>query len=302
MNHKIGLVLEGGGMRGAYTAGVLTAFIDKEIFIPYVIGVSAGANNGANFMSRQRNRGRRVFVDHVGHKKYLGLGNLIREGSYFGMDFLFNELPNELEPFDYKTFYNSKAVFKVCATNAETAEPVYFSHKDYDSRFFMEKILRASSSLPIISRPVTIDGHKYFDGGIVDPIPIKKSLQDGNSHNIIVLTRNYGYRKEPEDMGIILKRVFAVRYPKLMSAIEKRHEVYNSSLDEIERLEKKGYAYVLRPKKKLMVDRLEKDISKIADLYDQGYNEAMDRIDELKQWLYNTRQFKRGDNSGRNIY
>lgn len=286
LGDNIGLVLEGGGMRGAYTAGVLTAFIDADICFPYVIGVSAGANNGANFVSRQRDRGKKVFVDHVGHKKYSGFKNLIREGSYFGMDFLFEELPNEVEPFDYKAFYSSDTDFRVVVTNAQTAEPVYFRHRDYDPHFFMNKILRASSSLPGISKPVEIDGNRYFDGGIANPIPIGQSIRDGNDYNVIVLTQNYGYRKELETGGRIFKRFFGMRYPKIIEAMEKRHEVYNRTLDEIEELERKGLAYVFRPIEKLNVDRLERDIDKLDDLYNQGYNEAMDKLDELKSWLY----------------
>lgn len=285
MVDSVGLVLEGGGMRGAYTAGILAAFIGKDIYFPYVIGVSAGASNGANFISRQEGRGKKLFVDYVGDKRYLGLKNFLKEGSYFGMNFLFDELPNKVEPFDFKAFKSSEVNFKVVTTNALTGEPTYFKHRDYDPNFFVSKILRASSSLPGLSKCVEIDGNKYFDGGIVDPIPISQSIEDGFRHNVIVLTQTLGYRKELETGGRIFEMLFGRKYPKIISAMEKRHEIYNETLDKIERLERAGDAYVFRPGEKFNVDRLNRDIDKLDNLYRQGYDEAIARIDELKSWL-----------------
>lgn len=284
MLQNIGLILEGGGMRGAYTAGVLDAFFDNGIKFSYIIGVSAGANNGANFVAEQRGRSKKVFVDHVRDERYMGLKNLIREGSYFGMDFLFDLLPNKLEPFDYETFYNSPVCFKVCVTDCESGQPVYIEHKDYNPRFFMEKVLRASSSLPFISQPVEIGGRKYLDGGMTDSIPINKAIEDGNPYNVIVLTRNKGYRKEPSRFNFLTK-IFLRKFPELIKRINNRYLRYNKCLDYIEQLERAGRVFIFRPVKKIVVERLERDIEKLRQLYEQGYDETIKRLNDFKDWL-----------------
>ncbi len=287
-NNKIGLVLEGGGMRGAYTSGVLDAFMDENIKFPYVIGVSAGANNGANFVAEQRERNKKVFVDYVGHKNYSGFKHLIRDNSYFNMEFLFNTLPNELVPFDYETFLNSPTIFKVCVTDCETGHPVYFekSQSNGDGKAFMSKVLRASSSLPIISPPVEIKDKLYFDGGITDSIPLDKSIEDGNKFNVVILTRNEGYRKEEQTLGLYSKHILK-KYPKILHAIEIRHIKYNITLEKVKNLEKEGFVYVFRPIGEIVVDRLEKNIDKLNSLYEQGYREAMDQMVDFKRWLEN---------------
>src|SRR5690554_453186 len=280
MDKRIGLVLEGGGMRGAYTSGVLSAFMDKGIKFSYVIGVSAGANNGANFVAEQRERNKKVFVDYVSHKDYSGFRHLINEKSYFNMKFLFDTLPNELVPFDYDTFFNSPTIFKVCVTDVETGHPKYFEKsQSKDNKEFMNKVLRASSSLPIISPPVEINGKLYFDGGITDSIPIEKSIEDGNQYNVVVLTRNNGYLKEKQKLGVYSKH-YLRKYPTILQAIKKRHIKYNITLEKIANLEREGYIFVFRPIAPLMVDRLEKDSLKLNDLYNQGYKETLERMEE----------------------
>lgn len=283
-NKKIGLVLEGGGMRGAYTSGVLAAFMDENIKFPYVIGVSAGANNGANFVAEQRERNKKVFVDYANHEDFAGFKHWIAEKSYFNMDFLFDKLPNELVPFDYNTFYNSPTRFKVCVTDCETGQPVYFEKSQFKNIEFMSKVLRASSSLPIISKPVGILGKLYFDGGISDSIPIEKSLEDGNCYNVVVLTRNEGYRKEKQILGLFTKHSLK-KYPKIINAIESRHIKYNITLEKIKVLEEEGFAYVFRPIEPIDVDRLEKDKDKLNKLYEQGYSETMEQMEDFKKWL-----------------
>ena len=279
-----GLVLEGGGMRGAYTSGVLAAIMDESITFPYVIGVSAGASNGASFVAEQRERNKKVFIDYVKDKDYSGFKHWIKDKSYFNMDFLYNKLPNELVPFDYDTFNNSSTIFKACTTCCSTGKPVYFEKSDYDPKYYMEVILRASSSLPIISKPVEIEGELYFDGGITDSIPINKSIQDGNEYNAIILTRNKEYRKEKQKLGVV-KRILSRKYPKVLEAIETRHIRYNETLSLIDRLEDEGKVFVFRPINKLEVDRLERDTHKLEHLYEQGYNEANDKMDSFKKWL-----------------
>lgn len=284
-NHNIGLVIEGGGMRGVYTAGVLDAFMDENIKYPYVIGVSAGANNGCSFVSKQRERSKRINLDWSKDKRFLGLTNLLKEGSYFGMDFLFDTLPNELETFDYETFYNSKVVFKVGVTQCETGRSVYFKPEDFPPNYFVNKVLRASSSIPIISKTVEINGQKYLDGGISDPIPIEKSIEDGNAYNVIILTRNEDYTKHIKKLDYLLTNIFLCRYPKLVDTIKRRAENYNNCLKKIDSLKKNGSVYVFRPKKQLVVNSLDKDSLKLKALYDQGYNETINQMNEFKEWI-----------------
>lgn len=284
ISKNIGLVLEGGGMRGSYTSGVLAALMDKNIKFPYVIGVSAGASNGANFVAEQRERNRKVFVDHVEDEEYSGFKHLIKNKSYFNMDFLYGDLPNNVVPFDYDTFEKSKTIFKACVTHCKTGKPVYFEKSDFDPKHYMEVVLRASSSLPIISQPVEINGELYYDGGVVDSIPIEKSIEDGNPYNVIVLTRNKEYRKSEQKSGLITKGKLK-KYPKIKEALKIRHVSYNILLDVIDKLEEDGKVFIFRPEKGLEVDRLEKDISKLEDLYEQGYKEANLQMDNFKNWL-----------------
>lgn len=285
-NSKIGLILEGGGMRGAYTSGVLDAFMDENIKFPYVIGVSAGANNGVNFVAEHRDRGKKVFVDYVGHKDYSGVKHWIMGKGYFNMDFLFDTLPNQLIPFDYEKFFNSSTIFKVCVTDCETGEPIYFEkfQIEDDGKYFINKILRASSSLPIMSKPVEINKRLYFDGGITDSIPLDKSIKDGNKYNVVVLTRNKGYSKKEQKLGAYSKFYFK-KYPKISDAIKIRHIKYNATLKKIKILEEEGFIYVFRPIAPLKVNRLEKDMNKLNILYEQGYKETISQMEEFKKWL-----------------
>lgn len=286
MDKNIGLILEGGGMRGAYTSGVLAAFMDESIKFPYVIGVSAGASNGANYVSEQRERNKKVFIDHVKDKEYSGFKHWIKEKSYFNMDFLYDKLPNKIVPFDYETFEKSEVVFKTCVTHCKTGKPVYFEKNDFDAKYYGEVILRASSSLPIISQPVEINGELYYDGGITDSIPIEKSIEDKNEYNVVILTRNKGYRKNAQKLGLITKRRLK-KYPQLFQAINTRHIRYNKVLDKIDRLESENKVFIFRPIKEIKVDRLERNTSKLNDLYEQGYKETIRQMDSFKEWINN---------------
>lgn len=280
----IGLVLEGGGMRGAYTAGVLDALLEKDIEFPYVIGVSAGANNGANFVARQQKRGKRLFVDYIDDDRYMGVKNLIKEKSYFGMDFLFDVLPNEIDPFDYSQFDQSNTNFKVVLTDCENGQPTYVDYDNYDPYYFVDKILRASCSLPLISPPVEIQDKHYLDGGIADPIPIKKSIADGNPYNVVILTRDLNYRKTPIQFKSLIK-LFLKKYPKLVNVLEKRYKIYNRTLNYIETLEDHDEVFVIRPQTTLAVDRFEKDRKKLEALYHQGYSEMKEEFINLRTWV-----------------
>ena len=271
-------------MRAAYTGGVLDAFMDAGIDFRYVIGVSAGANAGSDYVAGQRERNHKVFVERVADPRYAGFKNLLRERSWFGMRFLFETLPDELAPFIYDDFQDSLRTLVVGVTDCATGEPAYFQQHGEDARWFVRTVLRASSSLPVLSPPVDIRGRRYSDGGVSDPIPVDRSIADGHERNVVVLTQNAGYRKEPQSLGAVTSLALA-RHPGLRHALAVRHEKYNASLDRLAALEEAGRAFVFRPMKPLIVGRLERDVQRLDALYRQGYGETADRIPGLRDWL-----------------
>jgi predicted patatin/cPLA2 family phospholipase len=276
-----GLVLEGGGMRGVYTAGVLEFFMEQDLYLPYIIGVSAGACNAASYLSRQKGRNKIVNIDYVTHPEYLSYRNLIRKKQLFGMDFIFEEIPNRHVPFDFDTFHQSKEKFVIGTTDCYTGEAVYFEkseHKDH-----VLGLLRASSSLPFMAPIVEYQERSLLDGGISDPIPVRQSEREGNKKNIVVLTRNEGYRKSSSKFNWMTRRVYP-KYKGLLSAIEKRHQVYNETIDYIEERNMENI-FVIRPSKPLEVGRVEKNPVKLTNLYQQGYVDAKQIFNELQTWL-----------------
>ncbi|GIQ69727.1 patatin family protein [Xylanibacillus composti] len=279
--NRTGLVLEGGGMRGVYTAGVLEYFLEQEFHIPHVTGVSAGASIGASYVSRQRGRNEKITIGYIDDPRYIGIGNWFRERSLFGMDFVFGELPNVLVPLDYKTFHSPDQQFWIGTTDCRTGQARFFHKNESDD---VLRVVRASSSLPIISPIVEIDRVPYLDGGISEPIPVAKSEQDGNERHIIVLTREAGYRKTPSRMSWLNKRLFR-QYPRLVETMERRHKHYNDTLDRISAMEKDGTAFVFRPEYARKVGRMEKDKRKLTALYQEGYEAAKRRFAELNAWL-----------------
>jgi predicted patatin/cPLA2 family phospholipase len=280
----VGLVLEGGGMRATYTAGVLDAFLDEGIALPYVIGVSAGANAGADYVAGQRERNYRVFVEFATDRRYAGYVNLLRERSWFGMRFIFEMLPDELAPFDYEALRDAAQTLVVAATDCATGRPRYFCQHDYDARWFVHAVHRASCSIPVLSPPVEIEGRRYLDGGVSDPIPIERSISDGNSRNVVVLTRNEDYRMSSQSMGL-WSRLALARYPAIRRAALERGAKYDACLDRLASLQRSGEAFVLRPIRPIVVGRLERDPVKLDALYRQGYDETLECLPALRAWL-----------------
>lgn len=275
------LILEGGGMRGLYTAGVLDFFYDKNIEFSSLYGVSAGACHGCNYLSKQRERGLKVYTEHIHDKRYMGIGNLIKTGDYFSKDFNLNIVPNELNKFDYETMRSSKCDFYAAVTNCETGKPEYL--KVDDLKKDLDKVW-ASSSLPMLSRMVTVDGNKYLDGGVADSIPIKRSIKDGNKKNVVVLTRDITYSKAKNSLMPLLKIKYK-KYPKLIKAMENRHIKYNETLEFLKEQEKKNNVFIIRPKKEVTIGRLEKNKEKLYALYYEGYNEAKEKYNDLMEYL-----------------
>jgi len=279
---KIGLVLEGGGLRGVYTAGVLDFFMEKGFYAPYVIGVSAGACQAYSYLSKQSGRSFRVSYDYMGDPRYLSLRSLITKGEIFGMDFMFEEIPKKLIPFEFEAFNNSPQEFVIGVTNCQTGKAEYFSNKDGHDMFLMG---RASSSLPIVSKVVKVYDKPYLDGGISDPIPIRQAQADGYENNIVILTRDEAYlKKESKNTVRVLKRLYR-QYPELAKTYDLRARVYNESLEYLTELERCGNVFIIRPQKNVSVGRLEKNVQKLKDFYDEGNNEARDIWPKLEGWL-----------------
>lgn len=278
----IGLVLEGGGMRGVYTAGILEYFMEQDVYFPYVVGVSAGACMAASYLSRQMGRNRTVNIDYVNHPNYLSLRNLVKNKQLFGMDFIFDEIPNKHVPYDYDSFYQSKEEFVVGTTDCETGEPLYFKKEDYGNNIL--KVIRASSSLPFVAPIIEFKGKKLLDGGITDPIPLVKAQKDGNQKNVVILTRNRGYLKKKSSMGWVVRRSFK-EYPYLVKAMESRYQRYNETLAYIDREEQAGRIFVFSPSEPLEVGRVERNPVKLTNLYELGLKDARTQFDQFQKWL-----------------
>jgi len=278
---NVGLVLEGGGMRGLYTCGVLDYFLERQLYFPYVIGVSAGACNAVSYIAKQKERNLSVNTEFVRDWRYMSLRNLMLEKSYFGMDFIFKEIPQKYIPFDYEAFHSASSTFVAGATDCETGEPFYLDTSDFDPTFTM---LRASSSLPLISKMVEMKGKRLLDGGISDPIPIMKAQRDGYKKNVVILTRDKHYRKEPmRHKGLFKLKYHA--YPALVSSLLNRHVRYNQTLDKLEEMKMRGEVFVIQSSLPLEVDRLEKDKNKLKSLYEKGYHDAAHQYEALMAFL-----------------
>lgn len=273
-----GLILEGGGMRGLYTAGVLEYFAQHDIHFPYIIGVSAGACMAASFLSEQQGRNRTVSIDYVNDKRYLSLSNFIRKGELFGMDFIFDEIPNTLVPLDVNKIISGPDEFVIVTTNCETGEPMYFYKKDYDAQT-LGKLLRASSSIPFFADAVEHNGKYMLDGGIVDPIPIIKAESDGFSKNVVVLTKPRGYYKKQSKVSTIINYK---KYPKVDERMKMRYKHYNDRLDYIFEQEKKGNVVVIAPSEDSGVGRTTRKTEKLEKLYELGFNDAKEQYEAVK--------------------
>ncbi|MCA1027297.1 patatin family protein [Cytobacillus sp. FSL W7-1323] len=272
--HQTALVLEGGGMRAAYSAGVMELFLDKGITFPYVIGVSAGAANAASYLSKQKGRNKKVSVEYVSDPRYFSLRNYRKSKQLFGMDFIFDEIPNKLVPYDYEAFSHGKSEFIIGTTDCLSGEAVYYGKKDYGENLLL--LLKASSSLPFIAPEISFNNRMLLDGGIADSIPIRKAQADGYDKAVVVLTRPKGYRKKPSRMSFLLRRKYP-QYPGLQRAMMNRYKMYNETVEYLEEQEKKGQVMIIRPEK-VDVGRMERDLKKLSAFYEQGYKDAEDSL------------------------
>lgn len=267
---KTGLVLEGGAMRGMFTAGVLDVFMENEVQIDGIIGVSAGALFGVNFLSNQPGRVIRYNKKFAGDKRNMGLYSLLITGDIVNKDFAYYTVPQQLDIFDDQTFMDSGIPFYAVVTNMETGQPEYMQVK---SVFQDMEILRASGSMPFVTKPVEINGQKYLDGGVSDSIPYKKFFEMGYEHLIVVLTRDIDYVKKPMSKRLI--SMFYRKYPKFMEQLIRRHDIYNQSVAELKKLEKEGLVTIIRPSEPIRISRMEKDPDKLQEVYELGRKDGM---------------------------
>ena len=279
---KIGLVLEGGGMRGLYTAGVLDIFMEKGIHIDGIIGVSAGALFGINYKSNQKGRILRYNKKYAKNKNYMGMYSLLTTGNIMNEEFCFNKIVNELDPIDYETYKHSNVEFYAVVTNIETGKAEYIKIDDLKDKDNLE-YLRASGFMPFVSKPVNIQNKKYLDGGIADSIPIDKIMSMNYDKVIVVLTRPKEYRKKKSNQ--LLPKLYYRKYPKFAEAINHRYQMYNEELDKVSELEKEGKIFVIRPSKLVKIKRIEKNEHKMQEMYDLGKEDTIKILEKLKQYI-----------------
>ena len=276
------IVLEGGGLRGAFTSGVLEYLLEKEFNFDRVIGVSAGACVGASYLSKQNGRNRKVNVEYPSDKRYMGFRHLVKTGSYFNMKFVFEELPLKLVPFDEQAFYKNPSEFDILTTSLNTGNSVVFTKSEI-ATIGLDKALVASSSIPLLSKPVDIGGQLFFDGGVSNSIPVKYALSK-HEKAVVVLTRPRGYRKEMIKSELVFKLAFR-KHPKFLTTLLKRNEEYNKTLDFCDRMEKEGILFILAPSQEFSIGRTEQSLEKRMNFYNHGYTLIQKEFENLSAFL-----------------
>lgn len=281
---KVGLLLEGGAMRGLFTAGVIDTLMENNIIVDTVIGVSAGALFGMNYKSHQVGRVLRYNKKFCKNKNFTGFYSLLTTGNIMNKEFCFDKLVNELDPFDFETFKNSNINFYVAITNMNSGKAEYKKLDDLKKIDQMET-LRASGSMPYVSKPVIINNDKYLDGAIADSIPIDKILEMDLDKIIVILTRSSTYRKKKGNK--LIPKLYYKKYPNFINAINSRYLKYNEELDKVHSLEKEGKVFVVRPSKVVDIKRTEKDPKKIQEMYDLGVSDMKNNLSNLMNYLDN---------------
>lgn len=279
---KTGLVLEGGGMRGMFTSGVLDVLLEAGINFDGMVGVSAGALFGSNFKSRQRGRAIRYNMKYIGLRQYMSYYSLFTTGHFVNNRFSYYRLPYELDPFDFDTYESNPIKFWAVVTDIEQGKALY--HEISDARGEGLQWMRASASMPIFAQPLHLGGHTLLDGGIADSIPLEFMHRQGYARNLVILTQPVGFRKKPSHLGTLL-RLALPHYPKVAQMITNRHEMYNAQLDYILASEHRGDTLLIYPEQTLGVGRLEMDTKKVRSVYDQGVRKAQEMLPTIKRFL-----------------
>ena len=278
---KTALVLEGGGMRGIFTAGVLDFFLEKGISFDSCYGVSAGACHACSFLSGQKGRALAVNVDYLDDWHYCSFRSLAATGDLFGVEFVYHDIPDRLNPYDYQAFEKNPCAFYAVLTDCKTGKAVYYPvtdmHRDIEA-------VRASSSLPLLSRMVEIGGAKYLDGGVADSIPLARAQEDGCGRSVVILTQHDGYRKEPNAMMPLIRARYR-GYPALVERLADRHLRYNETLEMVKREEAAGRVFVIRPPHPAGLRRIERDREKLQAFYQVGYETARENWPDLQKFL-----------------
>ncbi|WP_028829969.1 patatin-like phospholipase family protein [Proteocatella sphenisci] len=280
---KRGLVVEGGAMRAVFTCGVFDALLDGGIEVDYFIGVSAGIANGVSYLSRQRGRGKDILIGYANDPRYMGTRNFFnpKNRSYYGIDFAFRQIPIVHNPFDFKAYKDFKGQVKAVVSNLETGKPQYL---DVCADESMMDIIIASCSLPLMFPVKKINGVAYLDGGVSDPIPVKKAIEDGCDKVLVILSREEGYKKGPEKGSRIIENKFR-KHREFRETLKRRPDVYNEQVDFVNKLESEGIIKVIRPNSTQGIGRLEKDTEKLGKMYNDGYNSTMLRIEEIREYM-----------------
>ena len=279
---KTGLVMEGGAMRGMFTAGVIDVLMEHGIDFDGAIGVSAGACFGCNYKSKQIGRVIRYNTRFSRDKRYGGFRVLLKTGDYYSREFCYQEVPTKYDIFDFDTFETNPMEFYIVCTDVDTGKAVYHRQENRNDHGF--EWIRASASMPLVSRMVEIDGRKYLDGALADSIPVRYFESIGYDRNVVILTQPLGFRKRPDTLLPVMKLYYKA-FPNLVASMTGRHEQYNASLDYIARKETAGELLVIRPPEKLPISRTEKDPEKLRLVYEIGRNTAEARISEIQAYL-----------------
>ena len=280
---KGAMCLEGGSLRGLFTAGVLDALLDNEVYIEYVNGVSAGSMNGMNYISRQRGRSKRINLKYLHDKRYISYKNMFKSRQIFNFDFLFDDISNKYDIFDWESFNDKTKKYEVVATDVITGESKFFDKNNCSD---IISAVKASASMPVMSKMIDVEGRKYLDGGISTPIAYKRAFDVGYSKAIVVLTREEGYRKKPVNKinESIYKRYFKP-LPNLVEKLMTVPERYNRMQEEMEELAKDGKLLIIRPQNKVTVQRLEHSSVKLEKLYNEGYEVGSKNIENIKNFI-----------------
>lgn len=265
-------------MRGAYTAGVIESFLEQDFNANYVVGVSAGASNSVSYVSKQRGRSIRCNINYIDDPRYASVKSWITTGSYFGMDYVFGEIPQKIDPFDHEAFHANLCEYEMGVTNIETGKTEFFGKDSFDND---ATLLRASCSMPLFSPPIEWKGSLYLDGGVTQPIPLERALEKGCDFVVVVLTQPRGYQKTAQKGISVLNAKFK-NYPALVDAMANRHLVYNKELEEVAKLEKQGKVFVIAPSKELEIGRMEKNKDNLRTAARQGYLDGVDALEQLR--------------------
>ena len=278
--YNAGLILEGGGMRGVYTAGVLDAFLDAGIEFSSVYGVSAGSCHACSYLSKQRGRAFRVNVDYLDDPNYCGAKTFLKTGNVFGPEMLYEQIPDVLDPFDHQAFLNYPGKFYAVVTDVETGAARYLRVRDLRKQMWM---IRSSSSLPLVSKTIVVKGHKLLDGGIADSIPFEWLAGQDCDKLIVILTRDMEYRKKP--MSPVLVKLYGRKYPKIAERLLQRHNNYNRAVEELRKWEAGGKAMVIRPSSPIEIGRIEKNPDKLQAVYELGAKDGNANLQKIKDFI-----------------